>query len=270
MVRHYRQAPRERRIARFCVAQWTKNDRLLLVGLLPLFVLCFSLHVREVLRTGLAQPPVFAIPGSGSDAYPTVGGLRLERGIDWNDLRVGDGLIRVGDVDLRGVGYASFDAIALEQAGLGLVVPLIFERGGERRELQLRMSQYAQPWFRVPFLLSFVLVGLLILLRAPGSRQAQAVFAAAVKSRKDSADQYDEAERPELAAKERAEIALIEIYLPAQLSDDETRALVAAKVAELELTAKSQLGQLMKAVMAEHRGEVDGKAVQRLAAELLD
>lgn len=162
------------------MARWTHIDRLLLLGLLPLFVLCFSLHVREVLRTGLAQPPVFAIPGIDSDAYPTVGGLRLERGIDWNDLRVGDRLIRIGDVDLRGVGYAGFDAITLEQAGLGLIVPLIFERGGERHVLQLRMSQYAQPWFRVPFLLSFVLVGLLILLRAPGSRQAQAVFAGLV------------------------------------------------------------------------------------------
>ncbi|MCH7511816.1 MAG: glutamine-hydrolyzing GMP synthase [Chloroflexi bacterium] len=66
------------------------------------------------------------------------------------------------------------------------------------------------------------------------------------------------------------QIALIEIYLPAQLSDEDTAELVASKVAELELTTKSQLGQLMKAVMAEHRGEVDGKTVQRLAAELLD
>lgn len=100
--------------------------------------------------------------------------------------------------------------------------------------------------------------------------ETQAVFAAAVKSRKDSAEQFDQAERPELAEKERSEIALIEIYLPAQLSDEDTAKLVASKVAELELTTKSQLGQLMKAVMAEHRGEVDGKTVQRLAAELLD
>lgn len=100
--------------------------------------------------------------------------------------------------------------------------------------------------------------------------QVQTVLAGAVKSRKDSAEQFDQAQRPELAEKERAEIAVIEIYLPAQLSDDETAKLVAAKLAELELTSKSQLGQLMKAVMAEHRGEVDGKTVQRLAAELLD
>jgi len=100
--------------------------------------------------------------------------------------------------------------------------------------------------------------------------EAQAVVAAAVKSRKDSAEQFAQAERPELAEKERAEIALIEVYLPAQLSDEDTAKLVAAKVAELELTTKSQLGQLMKAVMAEHRGEVDGKTVQRLAAQLLD
>ncbi len=100
--------------------------------------------------------------------------------------------------------------------------------------------------------------------------QVLAVLASAVKSRKDSAAQFDEAGRPELAVKERAEIDVIERYLPQQLSEAETRTLVEGLVGELGITAKRELGKLMKAVMAEHKGRVDGKLVQRFAGELLD
>lgn len=95
------------------------------------------------------------------------------------------------------------------------------------------------------------------------------VLAAAVKSRKDSAEQYANAGREELAAKERGEIEIIQAYLPSQLDEAETRELVNRKIEELGIRSKQDLGQLMKAVMAEHRGRVDGKLVQRLAAETL-
>ena len=100
--------------------------------------------------------------------------------------------------------------------------------------------------------------------------QVLAVLASAVKSRKDSAAQFDDAGRPELAVKERAEIDVIERYLPQQLSEAETRTLVEGLVRELGITTKRELGKLMKAVMAEHKGRVDGKLVQRFAGELLD
>jgi hypothetical protein len=90
-----------------------------------------------------------------------------------------------------------------------------------------------------------------------------------VKTRRDSIEQYEKAGRDELAAIERSEIAVLEGYLPKLLSEDETRALVAAKIAELGLTQKRELGQLMKAVLAEHQGTVDGKLVSRLAGEQL-
>ena len=91
----------------------------------------------------------------------------------------------------------------------------------------------------------------------------------AKKSRLDSAEQYKAAERPELEAKERQEIAVIDGYLPQQLGETETREIVAALIEELGLTEKKQMGQLMKAVMAKHKGLIDGKLVQRLAGELL-
>jgi uncharacterized protein YqeY len=95
------------------------------------------------------------------------------------------------------------------------------------------------------------------------------VLTSAVKTRQDSAEQYDSAGRPELAEKERAEIAVVQAYLPSQLSEDETRAVVEAAIAELGATTEQDLGKVMKAVMARHKGAVDGKTVQRLAAERL-
>jgi uncharacterized protein YqeY len=96
-----------------------------------------------------------------------------------------------------------------------------------------------------------------------------AVLTHSAKTRADSAQQYDDAGRPELAEKERAEIAIIQAYLPAQLDEGEARAIVQGKIAELGLSSKKEMGQLMKAVMADHKGTVDGKLVQRLAGELL-
>lgn len=90
-----------------------------------------------------------------------------------------------------------------------------------------------------------------------------------VKTRRDSIEQYEKAGRDDLAAIEKGEIVVLDRYLPTLLSEDETRALVTAKVAELGLTQKRELGQLMKAVLGEHQGTVDGKLVSRLAGELL-
>jgi len=95
------------------------------------------------------------------------------------------------------------------------------------------------------------------------------VLTRGVKSRVESAEQFDAGGRPELAEKERGEIAVIERYLPEQLSEEDVRGLVQAVVAELGLTEKKQLGQVMKTMMARHKGQVDGKLVQKLAGELL-
>ena len=91
----------------------------------------------------------------------------------------------------------------------------------------------------------------------------------AKKSRLDSAEQYKDANRPELEEKERAEIAVIDGYLPQELGENETREIVAGIISELGLTEKKQMGQVMKAVMAKHKGVIDGKLVQRFAGELL-
>lgn len=163
------------------MTRFTQTDRWLLWAFLPLCALVLTLHVREVIRTGLAHPPIFVRPPAAAD-YPVVGGQRRERGMTWNDLQVGDRLIQVGDVDLRGVGYIGFDAIALEQAGTALRTPLVFEREGERHQIDLLMSAHTIPWFRLPSIVFLLGTALLVLLRSPGSRQSQLFFAAAAAS----------------------------------------------------------------------------------------
>ena len=95
------------------------------------------------------------------------------------------------------------------------------------------------------------------------------VLLSSVKSRTDSAEQYAAADRPELAANERAEIVIIQSYLPKQLGEDETQALVAKTIAEVGAESKKDLGKVMKAILATHKGQVDGKLIQRFAGELL-
>lgn len=96
-----------------------------------------------------------------------------------------------------------------------------------------------------------------------------AVLQKCVKSREDSVDQYSAAGRTDLSDREKAEIGVIRRYLPEMLGEDATRAIVRATIQGLGLTSKKDLGQVMKAVLAEHKGKVDGKLVQRLVGELL-
>lgn len=99
--------------------------------------------------------------------------------------------------------------------------------------------------------------------------QVVGVLQSAVKSRRDSVDQYRAAGREDLAAREEAEIEVVSRYLPRMLDEAETREVVARAIAESGAGSKQDLGKVMKAVMASHKGQVDGKLVQRLAAELL-
>lgn len=91
----------------------------------------------------------------------------------------------------------------------------------------------------------------------------------AAKTRQESIDQFSKAGRNDLVAKETAELAVVRRYLPAQLNEDQVRGLLQRLISELKLTSKKDVGVLMKAVMAKYKGEVDGKLVQKLAAELL-
>ena len=95
------------------------------------------------------------------------------------------------------------------------------------------------------------------------------VLRRAVKARADATDQYERAGRNDLAARERAEVAVIESYLPKQASEAEVRAAVEAVVAEKGLTAPAGLGVAIKETIARLGGAADGKTVSRVAADVL-
>jgi uncharacterized protein YqeY len=89
------------------------------------------------------------------------------------------------------------------------------------------------------------------------------------KKRVEAAEAYEGAGRAEQAAGERFEAQLIEGYLPAQLSDEELDALVAAAVEETGATEQRQMGQVMSAVMPKVGGRADGKRVSAAVRQKL-
>jgi uncharacterized protein YqeY len=85
------------------------------------------------------------------------------------------------------------------------------------------------------------------------------------KKRREAAEAYDGAGRPELAERERAEGMVLDDYLPAQLSDEELGALVADAIAEVGAAGPQAMGQVMKTVQPKVAGRAEGG---RVAAEV--
>ena len=81
------------------------------------------------------------------------------------------------------------------------------------------------------------------------------------KKRREAATAYTDAGRPELADKEMAELAVLEAYLPAQLSDDELESLVAQAVQSTGASGMAQMGQVMKAAQPLVAGRAEGGRV---------
>jgi uncharacterized protein YqeY len=89
------------------------------------------------------------------------------------------------------------------------------------------------------------------------------------KKRREAATAYTDAGRPELAEKEVAELAVLEGYLPAQLSDDELEALVAQAVQSTGATGMGQMGQVMKATQPLVAGRAEGGRVAAVVKRVL-
>lgn len=96
-----------------------------------------------------------------------------------------------------------------------------------------------------------------------------AVLRRLIKQRKESAEQYRAAHQEERAAAEDAERAVLEQYLPPEMSEEDIRAIVTKKQQELGVTEKKDTGTLMKAVMGELKGQADGAVVSRIVGEIL-
>lgn len=89
------------------------------------------------------------------------------------------------------------------------------------------------------------------------------------RKRQESADLYRQGKNEEKAAHEETEKSIIEGYLPAQMSEEEVKALVAAEAAMLGDITPQQLGQLIGAVKQASKGTADGAMIARFAKELM-
>lgn len=94
----------------------------------------------------------------------------------------------------------------------------------------------------------------------------QDVLRKEIKQRHDSVDTYRKAGRTELADKEMAEIALLEVYLPTQLTEEEIEVEVRQVVAEV---GAREMGKVMPAAMARLKGRAEGRAVNRVVTRVL-
>ena len=96
------------------------------------------------------------------------------------------------------------------------------------------------------------------------------VFSTMIKQRKDSIEQFEKGNRPELAKKEADEITIIEAYMPKAVGEEEIVAAVKATIAEMGSPTMKDMGTVMKNVMAKFGGaRVDGKVVSETVKKQL-
>ena len=99
--------------------------------------------------------------------------------------------------------------------------------------------------------------------------QVLAVLEKMIKMRRESVTQFLSGGRPELAAKENAEIAQLQAYMPAQLSDAEIDALIASAIAQSGATSIKEMGKAMAIVKGQAQGRADmGVLSSKLKAKL--
>ncbi|GHT45375.1 hypothetical protein FACS189440_01260 [Bacteroidia bacterium] len=90
-----------------------------------------------------------------------------------------------------------------------------------------------------------------------------------VKQRKDSAQIYTEQNRPELAEKELAEVAVLEDYLPKQLSSAELEAAIQAIIAQVGATSAKEMGKVMGVATKSLAGKTEGRLISEAVKRLL-
>jgi hypothetical protein len=95
------------------------------------------------------------------------------------------------------------------------------------------------------------------------------VLAQLAKQRRDSIEQYRQAGRDDLAETEAQELAIIEEYLPGQLSDEEVGAIVDQVIASVGATSAKDMGKVMGPVMQQLKGRADGQKIQAMVKEKL-
>jgi len=99
--------------------------------------------------------------------------------------------------------------------------------------------------------------------------EIQQMLQGMIKQRRESITLYEQGKRPELAEKERGEIAIIERFLPQQMGDAALEAAAKAIIAELDATGIKDMGRTMAALRQRHAGEIDGAKASQIVKRLL-
>jgi uncharacterized protein YqeY len=95
------------------------------------------------------------------------------------------------------------------------------------------------------------------------------VLSRELKQRKDSLQEFEKAGRSDLVNKAKAEIAVIELYMPKQLSEEELVQIIKETIAEVGASSKADMGKVMGAIMPKVKGKADGSLVNKLVQQHL-
>lgn len=90
-----------------------------------------------------------------------------------------------------------------------------------------------------------------------------------IKQRKDALQEFENAGRDDLAAKVKAEVEIIAVYLPEQLTEEEIKVIVQQTIQETGASSKADIGKVMSALMPKVKGLADGKLVNQAVQQLL-
>jgi len=102
-----------------------------------------------------------------------------------------------------------------------------------------------------------------------GDDEIISLLATQVKQRRDAAQVYRQGGREELAAKEDAEIVILQEFMPTPLTEDEVREIVTQAVTELGATSMQDMGKVMKQVSAATRGRAEGRVISEMVKQRL-
>ena len=105
--------------------------------------------------------------------------------------------------------------------------------------------------------------------KVPEDDQVIVLIQKEIKSRREALEMYKKGGREELAQKEKKEIAVLEKYLPQQMSEEEIRTLVKEVVAKTGASGPQDIGKIMGSIMADLKGRADGSLVAKIVKEEL-
>ncbi len=107
--------------------------------------------------------------------------------------------------------------------------------------------------------------------KAPlGDEEIYTVFSSMIRQRKESIEQFSKGGREDLVRQETRELAIVQSYMPPQISEDELKVMVSDAVAEAGAAGIKDMGRVMKLITPKVKGQVDGRLLSELVKQALE